>query len=184
LRDGGKIRVPLFMADGASAEDAREAAYQAGYRRGLSDARRRKGVQYDPQGREVSRWEEEEEEGKEDSAGTADKKTRVTRYENFTEEEEEDGMPAKTLDELFRDGERIKAVARDEMIRDMANAWKDAVPPTGAGEGDKLVCRAKALQPGDSAPRPTLDAAEAQRIKDEAWRASLEEKANAWKSTK
>jgi hypothetical protein len=97
-------------------------------------------------------------------------------------------------------GNDAKAEAYVDGVREMCDAWKN--PPaesnTGSGEfrgarpGDKCTING---QPGhlnhrlecvpdqrrDAVPR-TMDAADAQRIKDEAWLASIKELEEAWKA--
>jgi hypothetical protein len=167
IRDGFGLHTPLFLMDSVQRSVAR-------------DAKRRKTVQYDPQGRVKS---------------------------TFEEEEAADGM---TFD-AHRPGYRFSADADDseaqkayrEYVDRQSNAWKTRDAPAGAyplsaGEGnpctidgrpgalerrdDWLVCVANGESSNsDTVPR-TMDAATAQRIRDQAWEEMCERQRNAWKT--
>jgi len=195
LHDDGSLSLNRpgyrFAADAAGLEAKRE-AYEAGVRE-MCDAwrgpappaadvaeysKRKKTRQLDPQGRLVAEYETEEEE----DAATGD--------------------AGRAMDARER--------AYLEMCDDLSNAWKrrppalpwDAAPAPPAGayplsagegnactingrpgtlqrEGDWLVC--EPTDRADAAPPRTMSVADAQRIKDEAYRQMVDEMVNAWK---
>jgi hypothetical protein len=182
--------VPLALDDGTSvdveprqasairaaghglADDGSLGLHKPGFRRPAADAadgRRKKTRQLDPRGHLVATYE--------------------------TEEEKEDGMAMDARERAYL-----------EMCDDLRNAWRkpqrDAAANGGYGSGEfrgqkagdactingapgtlveispgKFECRPVGR---DAAP-PRMDAAESQRIKDEAWVASVLELEEAWK---
>jgi hypothetical protein len=116
LKDGGRIRRPLYLCDAAPMDGRVEDAFRAGYARGLADGRKTATVR-DPPAAPHKRPAH-------DSAPTVE--DALTRLRT----------QADKRAELIADAAEVKDAARAEMIGDMLGAWKndtpsDAPPPSG-----------------------------------------------------
>ena len=141
IRDGFGLRVPMEFMDSIQ--------------RQVADAKRRKTVQYDPQGCVKSTFEEEVEE----DAMTFDAAMHRPGYRYATDASVNDAA--------------VKAY--NDSVREMCNAWRTVDQP--APHGDKGASNSNS----DAVPR-TMDAATAQRIRDQAWEEMCERQRNAWET--
>jgi len=173
IRDGYGVRVPLFMMD------SMQKAVRA-------DARRRKAVERDPMGRVRSTFEEEEADAM------------------MTDAELSLHRPGYRTLGTLNDDEAVRAY--NDSVREKCNAWRkrderpagaypydpgregqactiDGRPGTLQRRGDALVCvpNGESSSNSDAVPR-TMDAATAQRIRDQAWEEMCERQRNAWKT--
>jgi hypothetical protein len=133
LRDGERLKVPLMFRD-----------HMTPLQRAVAeDAARRRIVQRDPFGREISSFEEEEEVEGKDSAMTDDDDAPLTVCDALGRTDPVSlGIPGprflragrNTADHarlLTADAERQEAYA--EMVDSMQNEWRDAPPDAPAG---------------------------------------------------
>ena len=201
LKPGGRYRVPMFAMDAASVSvDQRvEDAFRRGYERGLADAR--KTVQRDPFGRLSATFETESNGDDDDDEAPrrrrrkeADADPRLADARRVLDYMEgRDAAQAQS----YRDNnaaEREKAWR--EMLDHQSNAWKGGDAPTGelAGHGRPGdACMTANKEPGHlneqlvcvpdrrSDARPTVDAAEGERRKREAWEQMMRDQSEAWR---
>jgi ribosome modulation factor len=112
IRDGGRLRIPLFMADSAPDDRVLEDAFQRGYQRGLADAKRREGIQYNAKGEEISRWREREEE---DSTSDA----RATAYADMCQSMSDAWQTKDDDPDPF-----VRAIAKRATVETFAEQWE------------------------------------------------------------
>ena len=217
LRDGETLRVPMFMMDSSNSTPLQRAIAKHSHEitdKISSDARRRKVVERDPQGRLKATYEEEEEEQK-DAAMIANDATYIT---------DATGAPYVLADALGRtdryslardngfrrlipvgnhaDGTATVQQARRDMIDAMSNAWRGdaarpgAYPYRAAAEGTPCTINGRPgtlVREGDylvckpsarQDAHPTFDAVEGARRKQEAYDAMIKEMSEAWRGGK
>jgi hypothetical protein len=172
VRDGEAVHVPLTMMDSMQKQVAR-------------DAKRRKTVQYDPQGRVRSTYEEEEEA----DAAFSDAQLAMHKPGYRTSTAVNDAAAHTAYDEYVRnlgdawrscDAQPMGAL-RYEPGREGQGCTINGAPGTLQRRGDWLVCVPTTNSNSDAVPR-ALDAVDAQRIRDAAWQEYCERTRNAWRT--
>jgi hypothetical protein len=185
LRDGERMRVPLYLMDSLQRAVA-------------ADARRKKVTERDPQGRLRATYEEQEEEpdDRKDSAMMiadddatyitdhtgarfvlADAMGRTDRYSLARDNGVRRLIPVgKVADDAATTQRALCAQARREYLDELSNAWRGDTAPARAypfrPEAEGTACTINGT--------PTYDAAEGARRKQEAYEQMCRDQARAW----